>query len=90
MPLFLRRGTREEDLDGPAVNALRRAIAEAKQRSQWSGIGWVTKTLSSRASPCFGRHVKPLVSAAFAVVSTHQLALGPRGGLWPVFLVGNP
>jgi hypothetical protein len=31
-----------------------------------------------------------LVPAAFAVVSTHQSALGPRGGLWPVLLVGNP
>jgi hypothetical protein len=30
-----------EELDGPAVSALRRAIAEVKQR--WSVIGWVTK-----------------------------------------------
>jgi hypothetical protein len=65
-------------------------IAEAKQRSQWSVVGWVTKILSSRAPPCFGRHVKPLVPAAFAVVSTHQPALGPRGGLWPVLLICNP
>jgi hypothetical protein len=42
-------------------------------------IGWVTKNLLSRAPPCFGRHVKPLVPAAFAVVSSHQHALGPRG-----------
>jgi hypothetical protein len=35
-------------------------------------IGWVTKNLLSRAPPCFGRHVKPLVPAAFAVVSIHQ------------------
>ncbi|RVE49367.1 hypothetical protein evm_005982 [Chilo suppressalis] len=34
--------------------------------------------LLSRAPPCFGRHVKPLVPAASAVVSTHQSALGPR------------
>jgi hypothetical protein len=34
-------------------------IAEVKQR--WSVIGWVTKNLLSRAPPCFGRHVKPLV-----------------------------
>jgi hypothetical protein len=27
--------------------------------------------------------VEPLVPAAFAVVSTHQPALGPHGGLWP-------
>jgi hypothetical protein len=37
---------------------------------------------------CFGRHVKPLVQAAFADDSTHQL--GPRGGLWPVLLLCNP
>jgi hypothetical protein len=30
-----------EDIDGPAVSALRRAIAEVKQH--WSVIGWVTK-----------------------------------------------
>jgi hypothetical protein len=45
------------------VSAFRRAIAEVK----WSIIGWVTKNF------------KPLVPAAFTVVSTHQLALGPRG-----------
>jgi hypothetical protein len=32
-----------EELDGPAVSALRRAIAEAKQRSHRSVIRWVTK-----------------------------------------------
>jgi hypothetical protein len=74
-----------EKLDGPTVNALRRAIAEVKQH--WAVIGWVTKNLLFRPSPCFGRHVKPLVPAAFAVVSTHQPALGPRGGLWPVLLM---
>jgi hypothetical protein len=30
-----------EELDGLAVSALRRAIAEVKQR--WSVIGWVNK-----------------------------------------------
>jgi hypothetical protein len=54
-----------EELYGPAVSALWYAIAEVKQR--WSVIGWVTKNLLSRASR--------------AVVSTHQSALGPRGGL---------
>jgi hypothetical protein len=41
------------------VSVLQRAIAEVKQR--WPVIGWVTKNLLSRATPCFGRHVKPLV-----------------------------
>ncbi|RVE39941.1 hypothetical protein evm_015409 [Chilo suppressalis] len=39
--------------------------------------------LLSGVPPCFGRHVKPLVPAASAVVSTRQSALGPRGGSWP-------
>jgi hypothetical protein len=39
-----------EELYSPTVNALRRAIAEVKQH--WSGIGWVTKNLLSRAPPC--------------------------------------
>jgi hypothetical protein len=76
-----------EELDGPAVSALRRAIVEVKQR--WSVIGLVTKNVLTRAPPCFGRHVKPLVPAAILVVSTHQPALGPRGGVWYV-LMCNP
>jgi hypothetical protein len=55
-----------KDLDDRAVSALRRMIEEVKQR--WSVIG------------CFGRYVKPLVPAAFAVVSTHQSALDPHRG----------
>jgi hypothetical protein len=57
---------RKEELDSPAVSAL----AEVMQC--WSVIGWVTKNLLSRAPPCFGRHVKPLVPA-FAVFITHQV-----------------
>jgi hypothetical protein len=41
-----------EVLDGPAVSALRHAIAEVKQH--WLVIGWVTKNLLSRAPPCSG------------------------------------
>ncbi|RVE44365.1 hypothetical protein evm_010986 [Chilo suppressalis] len=59
------------------------AIVEVKQLSQWLVFGWVTKNLVSRAPSCFGRHVKPFVPAASAVGSTHQSALGPRGGSWP-------
>jgi hypothetical protein len=75
------------EFDSPVVNALLPAIAEVKQR--WSVIGWVTENLLSPAPPCFERHVKPLVPAAFAVVSTHQPALSPRGGLWPILLICN-
>jgi hypothetical protein len=39
--------------------------------------------------PCIGWHVKPLVPAAFAVVSTYQYAKDSRGGLWPVLLMYN-
>jgi hypothetical protein len=77
--MYIDNNTKE--LDGPAASALERMLAEAKQR--WSIIGWVTKNLLSRAPPGFERHVKPLVPDTFAVVSTHQPALGPRG-LWPV------
>jgi hypothetical protein len=49
--------------------------AEVKQHC--SVIRWVTKNLSFRDSPCFGRHVK-LVPAAFAV-NIHQPALSVVG-----------
>jgi hypothetical protein len=42
-----------------------------KQRSQRSVIG-CDQNLLSRAPPCFVRLVKPLVPAAFAVVSTQS------------------
>jgi hypothetical protein len=74
----------DEDLDGPAVSALQRAIVEVQQG--WSVIRWATNNLLHSAPPCFGRHVKPLVPAAFAVVSTHQPALGLRGGYRPFSL----
>jgi hypothetical protein len=52
-----------------------RVIAEVKQC--WSAIGWVTKNLLSRTSPCIGGHVKPLVPAAFTawVVSYSPFSL---------------
>jgi hypothetical protein len=50
--------------------SMARAIVEVKQH--WSVIGWVTLNLLPRAPPCYGRHVKSLVLAAFAVLSTHQ------------------
>jgi hypothetical protein len=63
-----------EKLDGPAVNALRRAIAKVKQHS--SVIGWVTKNL----------HGEPLLPAAFAVVCTHRPAQSWRGCVLLFFL----
>jgi hypothetical protein len=44
-----------------------RAIAEVKQR--WSVMRCVTKKMFSRIPPCFRRHVKPLISKAFAVIA---------------------
>jgi hypothetical protein len=55
------------------------AIADAKQR--WSVIEWVTKNVLSRAPPCFGRHVKPLLLHLHCncnCLHLHQYALGPR------------
>jgi hypothetical protein len=37
--------SQNEELDGPAVSALLRAIADVKQR--WSAIGWATQNLLS-------------------------------------------
>jgi hypothetical protein len=58
----------------------------ACDRGSWSVIGRVTKNLLSQALPCFGRHVKPLVPAAFAVVSTHQPSWACVVGYGPFFL----
>jgi hypothetical protein len=61
-------------IDGLTVSALRRAVAEVKQH--WWVIDQKFIALkSTKKEDCFGRHVKPLVPAAFAVVSTHQSAL---------------
>jgi hypothetical protein len=58
------------------------------QRSQRSVIGWVTKNLLYRGPPRFREHVKPLVLAAFAVISTHQSALGVVGyGQFSLFVI---
>jgi hypothetical protein len=40
-----------EELDGPAVSALQRAIAKVKQR--WLVNGWVIKNFLCQAPPCF-------------------------------------
>jgi hypothetical protein len=47
-----------------------RVIAEAKQRSQWSVIGWVTKIYYLELLRALDG--KLLVPAAFAVVSIHS------------------
>jgi hypothetical protein len=64
-----------DGLNGPAVSALLRAIAEVKQR--WSVIGCVTKNLLSKAHLCFGRQLSRW--------SRLHLQL-----LWPVTLMCNP
>jgi hypothetical protein len=65
--------------------AFRRAIAEVKQR--WSLIVWVTKNILHRAPPCFGRHVKPLVPSAIAVVSTHQVQCPSIGDIYRLMMI---
>jgi hypothetical protein len=50
-------------------------------------FGWVTKNLSSQEFVSEDRiYFKPLVLAAFAVVSTPQPALGLHGGVGPFSL----
>jgi hypothetical protein len=76
-----------DKLDGPAVSAL--SVVSACDRGSLATLvghrmGDQKFTVSS-----FGRHVKPLVAAEFAVASTHQSAL-VRGELWPVLLMWNP
>jgi hypothetical protein len=65
-------------------------LAYERGRKATLGIGWVTKNLLNRAPPCFGKNVNPLVAAVFAVVSTHQSTLGPRGyGLFPLWVINK-
>jgi hypothetical protein len=62
-------------LDGRAVSALSirtRKLSNDRKVSHWMG----DQILLSRAPPCFGRHVKLLVLAAFAVVSIHSSFTG--------------
>jgi hypothetical protein len=74
-----------DELNGPAV---RFGVRSRKLSNIGHWMGDQKFIIDSKAPPCFGRHVKPVL-AAFAVVSTHQSALGPRGGLWPVLLMCN-
>jgi hypothetical protein len=59
-----------EELDGPVISALRRAIAKIKQR--WSVIGWVTEKLLYRVPPSFGSCCSRL----------HLLSLAPTNPHW--------
>jgi hypothetical protein len=77
-----------EELGGPTVSAL--GVRSWKFMQRWLVVGCVTKNVLARAFPYFGRHVKPLVRAAFVDVSIRQCPLSSRGGLWPVLLMWNP
>jgi hypothetical protein len=48
-------------------------------RGLWPCRRMNIKHLLSRAPPCFRRHVKPFVTAADALVSTHQLCVVGNG-----------
>jgi hypothetical protein len=66
----------DEELDGPAVSALRRAIAEVKQR--WSVIGWVTKYLHLQSLAPTNPHWARVVGyGPFSLCVIH------KEGLWP-------
>jgi hypothetical protein len=58
-----------EELGGPAVSAL--SVRSPKLSNVLKGHRMGDHHLLFRVPPCFGRHVKLLVPAAFAVVSTH-------------------
>jgi hypothetical protein len=57
----------EEEFDGPADSVL--GVRSRKLCNVPKGQSSDNQNL---APPCFGRHVKLLVMAAFAVVSTHS------------------
>jgi hypothetical protein len=60
-----------EELYGRAVSAL--GVRSRKLSTGLNGrLRMGDQNLLSRAPPCFGRHVKPLVPVAFAIVSTHS------------------
>jgi hypothetical protein len=69
---------RIEELDGPAVSAFGVRSRKLSNLSKGRPLG--DQNLLSQA-PCFGRNVKSLVPAAFAVVSTHSI---PKEGWRPV------
>jgi hypothetical protein len=58
-----------------------RSVRFGVRSRKLSNVGQMDDQKIYYLAPCFGRHVKPLVPGAFAVVSTHQSALGPRGEL---------
>jgi hypothetical protein len=72
-----------------APRSMRSGVQSWKLSNVGQSLDGGPKIYYHELPPCFERHVKPLVPAAFAVVSTHQRALGPRGWLWPL-CVPNP
>jgi hypothetical protein len=67
-----------EELDGPAV------VRSRKLSNVLNGHRMSDQNLLSRTPPCFGRHVKPLVPVAFAVISPLQFQRGWTSGRRPV------
>jgi hypothetical protein len=61
------KGLRMEDYNSPAISALgvqlQRLISNL--RSQKPVVGWVTKKILTRAPPCFGKHVMPLIDPGY-------------------------
>jgi hypothetical protein len=57
-----------------------RSVRFGVRSRKLSNVGRSLSKILSRVLPCFGRHGKPLVPAAFAL----------GGGLWPVLLMYYP
>jgi hypothetical protein len=62
-----------EKLDCPAVSAL--GVRSRKLNNFGRSSDGLSKNGLSRDPPCFGRHVKLLIPAVFALVSTHQFTV---------------
>jgi hypothetical protein len=75
-----------EELNGAAVSAL-----YGERLRKLSNVGQLLdgyqKSIISGSSM---RHVKPLVLAAFAIVSSHEPVLSLRSGLLPFLFMCNP
>jgi hypothetical protein len=76
-----------------ALRSVRFGVRSRKLSNVGQSLDEIPKNLLSRVPLCFEtfeRHVKLLVPAAFAVVSTHQPTLDLHDGLWPVFVMCKP
>jgi hypothetical protein len=68
-------------MDGRAVTVVSAIGVQSRKLSN------VSRSSDIISSSCFGRHVKPLIPAAFTDVSSHPSAQSPCGESWYSFCV---